>query len=92
VPWSRPSSRSGFGLLARDFSEAVADLETMAELTDALGYPGMDTPEGIIGFAFSWVGVVLAVFAAGQATAIREEEATWRIEHLLVRPLGGSAG
>ncbi len=78
----------GFGLLARDFSEAVADLETMAELTAMLGYPAMGTPEGIIGFAFSLVGIVLAVFAAGQAVAIREEEATWRIEHLLVRPVG----
>ncbi len=78
----------GFGLLARDFSEAVADLETMAELTAMLGYPGMGTSEGIIGFAFSLVGIVLAVFAAGQAAGIREEEATWRIEHLLVRPVG----
>ncbi len=78
----------GFGLLARDFSVAVADLETMAELTAMLGYPAMDTPEGALGFAFSWVGIVLAVFAAGQVVAVRDEEATWRIEHLLVRPLG----
>jgi len=78
----------GFGLLARDFSVAVADLETMAELTAMMGYPAMGTPEGIVGFAFSLVGLVLAVFAAGQAIAIREEEATWRIEHLLVRPVG----
>jgi ABC-2 type transport system permease protein len=78
----------GFGMLARDFSLAVADLETMAELTDMLGYPAMDTAEGAIGFAFSWIAVVLAVFAAGQAAAIREEEASWRIEHLLVRPVG----
>ncbi len=66
----------------------LADLETMAELTAMLGYPGMGTPEGIVGFAFSLVGIVLAVFAASQAVAIREEEATWRIEHLLVRPIG----
>jgi ABC-2 type transport system permease protein len=78
----------GFGLLARDFSVAVADLETMAELTAMLGYPAMDTPEGIIGWTFGMaVALVLAVFAAGQAVAIREEEATWRIEHLLVRPV-----
>ena len=78
----------GFGLLARDFSVAVADLETMAELTELLGYPGMDTPEGIIGWTFGMaVAIVLAVFAAGRAVAIREEEATWRIEHLLVRPV-----
>ncbi len=77
-----------FGLLARDFSEAVADLPTMVEMGNQLGWHGIDTPEGIVGFTFGIVALLLAVFAAGQAAAIREEEASWRIEHLLVRPLG----
>ena len=77
-----------FGLLARDFSEAVADLPTMVELGDQLGWVGIDTAEGIVAFTFSIVALLLAVFAAGQVASIREEEATWRIEHLLVRPLG----
>jgi ABC-2 type transport system permease protein len=77
-----------FGLLARDFAEAVADLPTMIEMGNQLGWVALDTPEGIVGFIFGIVALLLALFAAGQATAIREEEATWRIEHLLVRPLG----
>lgn len=77
-----------FGLLARDFSEAVADLPTMVAMGDQIGFPGIDTTEGIVAFALSMVALLLAVFAAGQATLIREEESSWRIEHLLVRPLG----
>ncbi len=77
-----------FGLLSRDFSEAVADLPTMVEMGNQLGWYDIDTPEGIVAFTFALVALLLAVFAAGQAAAIREEEASWRIEHLLVRPLG----
>ena len=77
-----------FGLLSRDFSEAVADLPTMVEMGNQLGWYAIDTPEGIVGFTFGIVALLLAVFAAGQAAQIREEEASWRIEHLLVRPLG----
>jgi ABC-2 type transport system permease protein len=77
-----------FGLLARDFAEAVADLPTMIEMGNQLGWVALDTPEGIVAFIFGIVVLLLALFAAGQAAAIREEEASWRIEHLLVRPLG----
>jgi len=77
-----------FGLLARDFSEAVAGLETMVALGDQLGWLALDTAEGIIAFTFSIVALLLALFAASQAAAIREEEASWRIELLLVRPYG----
>jgi ABC-2 type transport system permease protein len=77
-----------FGLLTRDFADAVAEMPTTVELVARLGWVGIDTPEGIIGWTFAIVALVLAVFAAGQVAAIREEEATWRVEHLLARPLG----
>jgi ABC-2 type transport system permease protein len=77
-----------FGLLARDFAEAIADLPTMIEMGNQLGWVALDTPEGVVAFTFGIVVLLLALFAAGQAAAIREEEASWRIEHLLVRPLG----
>jgi ABC-2 type transport system permease protein len=77
-----------FGVLARDFSDAVADLPTMVEMGNQLGWTALDTTEGVVAYAMSMVALLLAVFAAGQAAAIREEEASWRIEHLLVRPLG----
>jgi ABC-2 type transport system permease protein len=80
----------GFGLLARDFADAAAALPTTVEFTAQLGWPGLDRPEGIVALAFLWIAFLLALFAAAQAAAIREEEASWRLEHLLVRPIGRS--
>jgi ABC-2 type transport system permease protein len=78
-----------FGLLARDFAEAVGELATTLAMIEAqLGWVGLDTAEGIIAWSFLLGVLLLAVFAAGQVAAIREEEASWRIEHLLVRPVG----
>jgi ABC-2 type transport system permease protein len=72
-----------FGLLARDFAEAIAELPTTVALIEQqLGWAGLDTPDGIVALS-----LLLAVFAAGQVAAIREEEASWRIEHLLARPV-----
>ncbi len=77
-----------FGLLARDFAEAAAELATTLAVVEAsLGWSGLDTAAGIVAWSFLFAVLLLAVFAAGQAVAIREEEATWRIEHLLVRPV-----
>jgi len=54
-----------------------------------MGIVGLDTPAGIIAWTLSlFVGLLVAVFVAGQIAAIREEEASWRIEHLLTRPVG----
>jgi ABC-2 type transport system permease protein len=77
-----------FGLLARDFGEAVAEMPTSVELAAQMGWVGIETPEGVIAFTFALVALLVAVFAAGQVAAIREEESSWRIEHLLVRALG----
>lgn len=78
-----------FGLLARDFSDAAAELPGMVAVFAQLGWVGMDTSEGVVGVAFYlFIALLLVVFAAGQAAAIREEEATWRLEHLLVRRVG----
>ena len=78
-----------FGMLTRDFADAAAQLPATVAVTEQMGIVGIDTAEGIIAWAFSmFVALLLAVFTAGQVAAIREEEATWRIEHLLVRPVG----
>jgi ABC-2 type transport system permease protein len=77
-----------FGLLARDFAQAAAELATTLAMVEAsLGWSGLDTAAGIVAWSFLFAVLLLAIFAAGQAAAIREEEATWRIEHLLVRPV-----
>jgi ABC-2 type transport system permease protein len=75
------------GLLARDFVEAMEELATMVEVVRELFGLVLDTPEGMLAATFFFVAVLLAAAAAGQAAAMREEEATWRLEHLLARPL-----
>jgi ABC-2 type transport system permease protein len=40
-----------------------------------------------LGFSFLIITLMVAVMAAGQVTAARREEATGRLEHLVVRPL-----
>jgi ABC-2 type transport system permease protein len=77
-----------FGLLARDFVEAMAEMPTMVELSGQLFGVVLGTPEGMVAMSFFFGALLLAVFAAGQAAEIRDEEASWRLEHLLVRPLG----
>jgi ABC-2 type transport system permease protein len=78
-----------FGLLARDFAEAIAGLPTTVALVELqLGWAGLDTAHGIVALSFLFGVLLLAVFAAGQVAAMREEEASWRLEHLLARPVG----
>jgi ABC-2 type transport system permease protein len=79
---------AALGLLARDFVEAMDELATMVEVVRELFGLVLDTPEGMLGATFFFVAVLLTTAAAGQAAAMREEEATWRIEHLLARPVG----
>ncbi len=78
-----------FGLLTRDLAEAAAELPTTAEVVEQMGMVGLDTPEGIIAWALAmFAALLLTIFVAGQVAAIRDEEASWRIEHLLARPIG----
>jgi len=76
-----------FGLLVSDFLAAIADLPTSVALLQQLGWLGLDTPEGMLAMLFIFPTLLLALFAASLVAAIRDEEASWRIEHLLVRPL-----
>ena len=78
-----------FGLMARDFAEVARELPATIAVAEQMGLVGLDRPAGIVAWTLSlFVGLLVAVFVAGQVAAIREEEATWRIEHLLVRPVG----
>ena len=77
-----------FGLMVSDFVAAIADLPTSVAFMQQLGWLELDTAEGMLAMVFMFPTLLLALFAATHAAAIREEEATWRIEHLLARPLG----
>lgn len=77
-----------FGLLADDFAGVVVELPELQQLLAQLGFVGMDTPEGVVAMALGVLVVAVALQASTVATSIREEEASWRIEALLVRPVG----
>lgn len=89
--WGAAVAAAGlvFGLIAADMSAAVVELgRPVLEVFDRIGYEGIDTPGGIVALLMGFVVLGLAVFAAAQAAGIREEEASWRIEHILARPVG----
>jgi ABC-2 type transport system permease protein len=79
-----------FGLLAEDFAAAMEDLPGTVEAAERIGWM-LETPEGVAASLLIFLTLVLALFAAAQTAAIREEEASWRIEPILVRPVGRTA-
>ena len=90
VAWSAAAAALAllFGLLVSDFSAAIADLPTSVAFMQQLGWLELDTAEGMLAMVFVFPTLLLALSAATHTAAIREEEASWRIEHLLARPLG----
>jgi ABC-2 type transport system permease protein len=90
--WSAAVAAIGFlfGILVNDFVAAMAELPGSTGFLLQIGWLGIETPEGILAMTFMFPMLLLTLFAAGQAAAIRDEEASWRLEHLLVRPLSRS--
>jgi ABC-2 type transport system permease protein len=76
------------GLLASDMLDFLRDSPGIVELGQQLGLGALDEAEGVLGFGFAIFAFLVALVAAQQAGAIREEEASGRLETLLVRPLG----
>jgi ABC-2 type transport system permease protein len=76
-----------FGLLTADMLEFFRESPGIVELVEQLGLGSLDEAEGVLGFAFSIIVFLVALVAAHQAGAIREEEASGRVETLLVLPL-----
>lgn len=75
------------GLLVKDMLEFFRESPNFAELVEQLGLQDLDTPERFLGLPFSIIVVLVALVAAQQAGAIREEEAAGRLETLLAQPL-----
>lgn len=74
------------GLVARTAAEAMADSDTSA-LLEGFGLAEVGT-RAYVGVLFVILTVALASAAAGRVAAMREEEATGRLEHTLVRAVG----
>jgi ABC-2 type transport system permease protein len=74
-----------FGSIVR---ASVSLTSTSPAITAALGRFGVRTAtRGFLGFALFFVAVLLALMAAGQVGAMRDEEASGRLDNLLVRPV-----
>jgi len=74
-----------FGSVARSTADVLGSSPTF---TAALGRLGVRAAtEGYLSFALFLVDVLIAVFAASQIGAIRDEEAAGRLDNLLCRPV-----
>lgn len=93
IAWSTGLAVAGmvFGLLADDFAGALADLPETVAVAEQIGWIRMDTAIGVASSLLLFLALGLGLFAASLAAGIRDEEASWRIEPILVRPVGRSA-
>jgi ABC-2 type transport system permease protein len=80
----------GFGLLlGASAKEAAQSLQASPSVEHALKRldGGGGEVKAYLGLSFLIITVLIVLMAAGQITAARREEASGRLEHLLVRPL-----
>lgn len=87
VAWSLAMGAAGFvfGLVARAAAEATSS-RGASDILARLGIRRTGA-EAYLGVTFLMVAAVAALVAAGQAAATREEEASARLDHLLVGPV-----
>ena len=84
------------GFVARSAAALLANSPAFAAVLGRLGLH--KASEAYFGVSFLFVDVVIAILAATQIASLRDEEATGRLENLLVRPtrrlewLAGRAG
>jgi ABC-2 type transport system permease protein len=76
-------------LLGGSAKQAAQSLEGSPSMTAALNRldGGGGAVRAYLGLSFLIITLLVVLIAAGQITAARREEATGRVEHLLVRPL-----
>ena len=88
VSWALGLAAFGalIGLVARTAADAMAK-STGGELLGQLGIDGTGT-RAYVGVSYVLVTLALATAAAGQVAATRDEEASSRLDNLLVRPVG----
>lgn len=80
---------AGFGLMLGFVARSAAGLlASSPAFTATLGRLGVRKgAEGYLGVAFFMVAVLIALMAANQVAALRDEEASGRLDNLLVRPV-----
>jgi len=78
-----------YGMIARSAGRAVTG-SSVHEVFSRLGATGIG-PEAVLGICFLVLAVLVAFVAAGQVGGTRNEEASGRLDNLLVRPLSPAA-
>jgi ABC-2 type transport system permease protein len=74
------------GVISNSFSSGLS--ETLRRRLERVGGGTLMSPVGVLGFYFVFFALVISLFAAGQVTAARHEEAEQRLETLLALPVG----
>jgi ABC-2 type transport system permease protein len=75
------------GMVAKSAGQELASASSVQQVLIRLGGRGAGAKE-YLGVGFLVVASLLAFVAAGQISAARDEEASGRLDHLLVRPVG----
>ena len=74
-----------YGLVAKSAGATISG-SSVRKVFSRLGVPGTGA-DAVLGVCFLILAVLVACIGASQLTAVRAEESTGRLEHLLVRPL-----
>jgi ABC-2 type transport system permease protein len=74
------------GLIAKSGGEALKSSPTITKVLERMGAPGVGA-RTYLGIEFLIAAVLVSLIGAGQLSALRGEEATGRLDHLLVRPV-----
>lgn len=74
-----------FGYLSRSFATILGSSAAISSMLGKIGIRKVS--EGYLGIVFFMVIILIAVMAANQVAAIRDEEASGRLDNLLVRPV-----
>jgi ABC-2 type transport system permease protein len=75
------------GSVAESATKAVSGSNAIAQAFERLGGHA-SLVNAYLGLTFVILAVIIALMAAGQISAIRDEEAAGRLDNLVVRPLG----
>ena len=86
--WAISTAISGLlmGLIAKSVGTAIASTTNGHDAFAKLGFRGTGA-EQYLGITFVLIAVLVALMTIGQVSAIRDEEATGRLDNLLVRPV-----
>jgi len=92
IGWAVGLAVMGFilGLVSQAAAGAINGSSTIQQAINRLGGHGAGGVKAYLGIALGIGAALIALAAAGQVNATRLEEATERVEHLLVRPVSRS--